>query len=720
MHNPVYPFPRGRETFEVMQVKISVMFMVFVFFLLNHRMYFTFVFCFFLLSSCKYHVVLYFATRKLPIDKKKKHVETFSSMHEINFETASVSTAMWSSFLRLFSEREERKTKKIQKKTKQSKHQHKKKKKQKEELVDHIRTLHKKISNLNTEKSSVKKKSNWTHLSILLRKKLSSYRASIAEAYLLDGIKEKKIESPEKRQRKGNSLKVENEDNEEDNDEDENQRFEEETKAIIEELKGTIMDLQQQLADARRYNMRLDMAHQTSVRTSKMLQEELSKRPTVGVPSDNEIDPETEREINEGIRNITIGSYVTIGKVNTHQHGHDHDHDHDHDYDHHHDDNHLWPIEKRRNEVIYLLQKKKKKGGGGGEMYIHIYIYILYVYMYVFLNPSIVSSEAEELTVNSEENRYSRKHPKIRKIGVSEDGFEEYDIDFGDANAPLKRGHDDDDDNDNNNDNDNDNDNDGKEHADEEQENEYENDEDYNGVVDSNKKETQKLRHQLLNEQLQVEELKHERRKSVMEAETYQQELLKIRSMTPEQFAMYKSQQPSDDHSTMVKFNVPESLTQSVSRLAATASTVTLGHDLYVLFSPFLLVSLSLSLYTYVYIITHISTWCANEQKRKNSCAKCAELHLWMDDLQHKLEKAHANVDKLTRERRNSLARMSERAFKQLLDQEQEHYDEKDQLHAVIHDLNTLNARLVKEKCTLLENTCQTIDHLRCCLFFHF
>ncbi|ETO23210.1 hypothetical protein RFI_13974 [Reticulomyxa filosa] len=280
-------------------------------------------------------------------------------------------------------------------------------------------------------------------------------------------------------------------------------------------------------------------------------------------------------------------------------------------------------------------------------------------------NQSIVSSEAEELTVN-QENRYSSKQPRIRKIGVGDDGFEEYDIDFSDAHTMSDHGqrHRDE-----------------EEEEEEEEENENENEEDedakkrgdeeeYDVVEKKENPHTQKLRHQLLEEQLRVEELKHERRKSVLEVEAYQQELFKIKKMTLQQFASYKAQNIQLFGNVSNTPNLPESPGASQNIVTA--------------------------------------------------CANCEELRRCTNDLQQKLEKAYADVDRLTRERRNSLAKMSERTFKQMLDQEKEHYNEKDQLYAVIQELNTLNTRLTDEKCFLLQTACQTIDHLRFVIFVLF
>ncbi|ETO15413.1 hypothetical protein RFI_21951 [Reticulomyxa filosa] len=145
-----------------------------------------------------------------------------------------------------------------------------------------------------------------------LRGKLSNYHASIAEAYLLDGFDEEKedsssdepqhlkvpsVKKPNKKKQQATSPSL-NDKDDNDDDEDEDEEDEEEDNAIggdgsnaesgeemtdtttnklISELRSTIMDLQQQLAESRRYNMQLDMAHQTSVRESKKLKNELSK-----------------------------------------------------------------------------------------------------------------------------------------------------------------------------------------------------------------------------------------------------------------------------------------------------------------------------------------------------------------------------------------------------------------------------------------------------------
>ncbi|ETO23207.1 hypothetical protein RFI_13973 [Reticulomyxa filosa] len=246
-----------------------------------------------------------------------------------------------------------------------------------------------------------------------LIEKLSNYRASIAEAYLLDGLKEdtngNETKGNKKKKKKANALKVPH-----DNDRDQNEPVEVETeaednvevdgngdadtKAIIEGLKEAIMDLQQQLANERRYNMRLDLAHQTSVRESKMLQQELNKRSTHQMSIDTgasslaehkpvSVDLDMEREIDEGIRDITIAKYVAI---HNHNHGHDHNHHDPHGqgtlthrnhsshgnnhsslFDHHTADhnrlnpNAVRPGAKRRNEVKCkdLLKKGRERRG---------------------------------------------------------------------------------------------------------------------------------------------------------------------------------------------------------------------------------------------------------------------------------------------------------------------------------------------------------------------
>ncbi|ETO01575.1 hypothetical protein RFI_35865, partial [Reticulomyxa filosa] len=137
-----------------------------------------------------------------------------------------------------------------------------------------------------------------------LRGKLSKYRASVAEAYLLEEFdddtstsddegskrgKKKgkdKDKAKDKDKGKGKGKKKENgtsqsqHDEDDSSDEDESARTynDKESNKLIAELQSTIMDLQQQLAEARRYSMQLDMAHQTSVRESKKLKNELSKR----------------------------------------------------------------------------------------------------------------------------------------------------------------------------------------------------------------------------------------------------------------------------------------------------------------------------------------------------------------------------------------------------------------------------------------------------------
>ncbi|ETO18428.1 hypothetical protein RFI_18836, partial [Reticulomyxa filosa] len=101
--------------------------------------------------------------------------------------------------------------------------------------------------------------------------------------------------------------------------------------------------------------------------------------------------------------------------------------------------------------------------------------------------------------------------PKIRKLGVhSDDGFEEYDVDFGEEEEEMR--------------------------ATEE-----------NSITKTGDKEkdNKQLRHQLLQEQLQVEDLKVKRRKSVFKAHVFQEELKKIKAMTAEQFEQYKLAQTS-------------------------------------------------------------------------------------------------------------------------------------------------------------------------------
>jgi len=142
------------------------------------------------------------------------------------------------------------------------------------------------------------------------------------------------------------------------------------------------------------------------------------------------------------------------------------------------------------------------------------------------VNLPIMSSEAEELTVQSKENRYRRKTPKVIKLGVSEDGFEEYDIDFGDAYYPANN-----DMKDNENDMDNDMDNENTNHDRHHNDNEVDN--------------AQILRHQLLDEQLRVEELKRDRKKSILAAQAFQEELYRIKKMSPQEFEDFMTQEDS-------------------------------------------------------------------------------------------------------------------------------------------------------------------------------
>jgi len=296
----------------------------------------------------------------------------------------------------------------------------------KEELIAHIQHLNKKISGLDQEKSS-------------LRGKLSTYHASIAEAYLLDGFEEKedsssssedhlKVQSkPKKKKDKSKPKSSKNKQENAEEDEIKERENDEEmmkkdtiSNKVIAELRGTILDLQQQLAESRRYNMQLDSAHQTSIRESKKLKNELSKH----VPTS---------ESHSFPRNQVT---PTTGTTITTTHGHNEEEEDDGDDD---------------------------KG---------------------IVDVNAMPSDFHDTIANASylDETNNQRRPKIRKLGVNPDGFEEYDMDFEDEN---------------------------------EDENELKRDE--NG----------ELRQKLLNEQLQVEELKKKRKESVLLTRTYKQELKK-------------------------------------------------------------------------------------------------------------------------------------------------------------------------------------------------
>merc|ERR1719361_2771230 len=81
--------------------------------------------------------------------------------------------------------------------------------------------------------------------------------------------------------------------------------------------------------------------------------------------------------------------------------------------------------------------------------------------------------------------------------------------------------------------------------------------------------------------------------------------------------------------------------------------------------------------------------------------------------LREELENERKKREHLDKERRNSLAALSQNMFKKLLDSEHQHYDDKSYLEGQCQQLKSVVRHLEMSKQNLLKETSTTIDDLR-------
>merc|ERR1712154_132779 len=84
-----------------------------------------------------------------------------------------------------------------------------------------------------------------------------------------------------------------------------------------------------------------------------------------------------------------------------------------------------------------------------------------------------------------------------------------------------------------------------------------------------------------------------------------------------------------------------------------------------------------------------------------------------VNSLRRQLEDEKKKRENLDKERRNSLAALSQNMFKKLLDSEHQHYDDKSDLEKQCLRLKLIVKHLEKSKQNLLKETSKTIDDLR-------
>ena len=84
-----------------------------------------------------------------------------------------------------------------------------------------------------------------------------------------------------------------------------------------------------------------------------------------------------------------------------------------------------------------------------------------------------------------------------------------------------------------------------------------------------------------------------------------------------------------------------------------------------------------------------------------------------VESLKRQLEEERKKRENLDKERRNSLAALSQNMFKKLLDSEHQHYDDKSDLEKQCNQLKLIVKHLEKSKQNLLNTTSKTIDDLR-------
>ena len=84
-----------------------------------------------------------------------------------------------------------------------------------------------------------------------------------------------------------------------------------------------------------------------------------------------------------------------------------------------------------------------------------------------------------------------------------------------------------------------------------------------------------------------------------------------------------------------------------------------------------------------------------------------------VETLREQLENERRKREHLDKERRNSLAALSQNMFKKLLDSEHQHYDDKSDLEGQCQQLKSVVRHLEMSKQVLLKETSTTIDDLR-------
>lgn len=90
-----------------------------------------------------------------------------------------------------------------------------------------------------------------------------------------------------------------------------------------------------------------------------------------------------------------------------------------------------------------------------------------------------------------------------------------------------------------------------------------------------------------------------------------------------------------------------------------------------------------------------------------------SNMRLKMNELELELKKERKKNDHLDKERRNSLAQLSQNMFKKLLDSEHEHYDQTIDLEVECKKLQERISVLVESKQKLVMNTSLAINDLR-------
>ena len=97
----------------------------------------------------------------------------------------------------------------------------------------------------------------------------------------------------------------------------------------------------------------------------------------------------------------------------------------------------------------------------------------------------------------------------------------------------------------------------------------------------------------------------------------------------------------------------------------------------------------------------------------KDTDTQRLQLQRQVEALRAQLQAEKKKRESLDRERRSSLAALSQNMFKKLLDSEHQHYDDKSDLERQCQQLKKIVHHLEKSKHCLLQETSHTIDELR-------